>query len=227
MPKKYIIANWKMNGDHTLIQQYHDFFSKHHLDYHVIVCPPYPFLEPMRHDSYHVGAQDCHFEQSGAFTGSISPSILKSIGTEYTILGHSERRIQHNENSSLIQKKAIAAINENLIPIICVGETLEEKNNGKTESVIKKQLTESIPETTEPLLIAYEPVWAIGTGKTPSTQDIKDIHTLIHTLYPTRPVLYGGSVNQENIEDILKIKHVDGVLVGGASLDISFFQLLT
>jgi len=226
MDKKYIVANWKMNGDAKLMQQYQDFFSQHTTHHHIVVCPPFPFLAKIKHDNYHIGAQDCHFEKSGAFTGSVSPTILKSIKTEYVILGHSERRAQYNETSELVQKKATAALDAGLTAIICIGETLQEKESGQTTEIITNQLKESIPKTQKDFIIAYEPVWAIGTGTVPSAAYIQTIHTLIHNLYPTPPILYGGSVNKQNVQDILKIKYVDGALVGGASLDLAFFQAL-
>lgn len=226
MDKKYIVANWKMNGDIQLIQLYQDFFSQYTINHHIVVCPPSPFLEKIKHTSYEVGAQDCHFEKSGAFTGSTSADILKSMNAEYVILGHSERRTQYNETSQLVQKKSMAALDAGLTPIICIGETLQEKETGQTSTIITNQLKESIPNTKQDFMIAYEPIWAIGTGTVPSPEYIQNIHSVIHNIYPTCPVLYGGSVNKKNIKDILRIKYVDGVLVGGASLDISFFQTL-
>jgi triosephosphate isomerase len=226
MDTKYIVANWKMNGNFKLVQQYQDFFSQHVIKHRVVVCPPYPFLDQIQHDRYDVGAQDCHFEINGAFTGSISAAILKKINTQYIILGHSERRVQFNETNALVFKKVNAALDENLIPIICVGETLQEKEIGQATAVITRQLEESIPITQKKLMIAYEPIWAIGTGHVPSSEDIERIHTLIRRLYPEAPIVYGGSVNKTNIHGILNIKNVDGVLVGGASLDVSFFETL-
>lgn len=227
MDKKYIVANWKMNGDIKLIQKYQYFFSQHTINHHIIICPPYPFLDKIKHNNYRIGAQDCHFEKSGAFTGSISPAILKDFNAKYVILGHSERRAQYNESNELIQKKAIAALDAGLTPIICIGETLQEKESGKTIEVITAQLKESIPQKDgQECIIAYEPIWAIGTGSVPSSKYIQSTHTLIHNLYPKYSILYGGSVNKKNVQDILSIKHVDGVLVGGASLDISFFEAL-
>lgn len=226
MDKQYIVANWKMNGDFNLVQQYQNFFSQHAIKYHVVVCPPYPFLAKIQHDAYHVGAQDCHVEKAGAFTGSISATILKKFNTQYVILGHSERRAQFNETNQQIAAKVKAALDEDLIPIICVGETLQEKESGHATAVMTRQLAESIPTTQKKFIIAYEPIWAIGTGRVPSSEDIESIHALIRKLCPTIPILYGGSVNKTNISSILNIKNVDGVLVGGASLDVSFFATL-
>ena len=226
MDKKYILANWKMNGDKHLIQQYHDFFSQHTLYHHMVICPPFSFLEQIKHQNYHVGAQDCHFEKSGAFTGSISPTILKGLGTKYVILGHCERRSQYSETNELVCKKAAAALDADIIPIFCIGETLQAKENGQTAAFIEKQLQESIPKTQKKMIIAYEPVWAIGTGKVPTPEYIQNVHALIYKLYPKHPILYGGSVNKQNCQAILNIENVNGVLVGGASLDISFFETL-
>ncbi|HCU07049.1 MAG TPA: triose-phosphate isomerase [Holosporales bacterium] len=226
MDKKYIVANWKMNGDFKLVQQYQDFFSQHVIKHHVVVCPPYPFLDKIQNSTYHVGAQNCHVEKAGAFTGSISAAILKNCNTQYVILGHSERRTQFNETNEQILQKVNAALNEDLIPIICIGETLQQKESREARAVITKQLEESIPITQKKVIIAYEPIWAIGTGHVPSSEDIESMHALIRRLYPTIPILYGGSVNKNNIHSILNIKNVDGVLVGGASLDISFFETL-
>lgn len=226
MDKQYIVANWKMNGDFNLVQQYQNFFSQHHINYHVVVCPPCPFLDKIQNHTYHIGAQDCHFETNGAFTGSISAAILKNFHIQYVILGHSERRAQFNETNQQVATKVKAALDEDLIPIICVGETLQEKESGHATVVITKQLEESIPITQKKFIIAYEPIWAIGTGRVPSSEDIEIIHALIRKLYPTIPILYGGSVNKNNTQGILSIKNVDGVLVGGASLDVSFFETL-
>lgn len=226
MNKKYIVANWKMNGDLNLVQQYQNFFSQHVLRYRVVVCPPYPFLEKIQNDAYYVGAQDCHFEKEGAFTGSMSAAILKSVCTQYVILGHSERRTQFNETNKQVCQKVQAVLDADLIPIVCVGETRQQKETAQTRAVITQQVEESIVITQKKLMIAYEPIWAIGTGCVPSLEDIASVHALIRTLYPTAILLYGGSVNKKNVHSILTINNVDGVLVGGASLDISFFETL-
>jgi triosephosphate isomerase len=179
-----------------------------------------------------LGGQDCHTEQSGAHTGNISADMLQDMGCEYVIVGHSERRSYQNESSNLISQKAAAAHDAGLISIICIGETEEENEAGKTLEVLKKQISESIPESATPenTIIAYEPVWAIGTGKTPTIDDIASTHEAIRKYIQIKIgnsdsvlILYGGSVNPSNARDILKLEDVDGALVGGASLKIEQF----
>ena len=176
-----------------------------------------------------IGAQDCHEEDRGAFTGDISAIMLKNVGAKIVITGHSERRTIYGETNSLIKKKASAVIKNHLQTIICVGETQDEKIAGKTEEVVCSQLKNSMPTTSnnENTTIAYEPVWAIGTGLVPSLDDINHVHKKLRSLLKKikgpdvsekMRILYGGSVKPENAKEIFELEDVDGALVGGASL---------
>ena len=229
---KYTIANWKMNGTDKSINLVHtvaEYLKKtNHKKSKVIICPPFTLLSKfiMKEKKIHFGGQDCHFENVGAYTGSISAPMLKSIGCKYVIIGHSERREYQNEKSKELSLKINAALNNNLKVIYCIGEKLNEikvRNN-----VLKKQIF-SLPKKIDinNIIIAYEPVWAIGTGKTPSADEIKKIHLKIRNLLAPMigklnslriSILYGGSVNSSNAAEILNLDDVDGALVGGASL---------
>jgi triosephosphate isomerase len=206
----------------------------------VIVCPPYTSLleaySLLKDTKIKIGAQNMHFESSGAFTGEISASMLKSVGCEYVILGHSERRTIFGETDELINSKIKKANSSGLKPIFCVGELLEEREAGITEKVIEKQirsgLKEISPEEMGNLIIAYEPVWAIGTGKTASPEQAEEVHKFIRGLindkYGTSVsdkivIQYGGSVNNKNARELLSQKDIDGALVGGASLKADAF----
>ena len=181
-----------------------------------------------------IGAQDCSDKESGAFTGDISPEMLKDIDLEMVILGHSERREYHNETSEIVKKKAINALKNKLKVIICVGESLSQKKNGKTLRIIGDQLKKSLPDkiTSNNLIIAYEPIWAIGSGLIPKNEDIFKVHEFIAKKLVKKygvkgkkiKILYGGSVNKKNAEDILSIDFVNGALVGGASLRYKDFK---
>jgi len=173
-----------------------------------------------------LAGQDCHFEESGAFTGDTSANHLREVGCTHVILGHSERRSYHKETNQIVKAKAEAANKAGLTPIVCVGESLLEKNNGETLTVVKTQIMDSIPSNAEDFLLAYEPVWAIGTGLTASLEDITNVHQEIKKELPNRSprrsvgLMYGGSVTAANCEGILGINDVDGLLVGGASLKV-------
>lgn len=189
----------------------------------VIICPPAILLDGVAQacagSRVKWGGQDCHASKEGAFTGNISAPMLKDAGCDYVIVGHSERRQHHGETSAEVSRKAAAAIGCGLIPVICVGETAEERSSGAAEAVVLRQLKESIPDAAGHFLLAYEPVWAIGSGKTPTARDIAQMHAHIATTVAARaPVLYGGSVKAANAAEILAIQGVSGVLVGGASL---------
>lgn len=201
----------------------------------VAVFPPATLLAPLSGlcELYGIilGGQDCHFEEKGAFTGDISPEMLKDSGCRYVILGHSERRCYHNETSLMVKRKAEAALKAGLAAIICIGETSEQCESGQTFSVLEEQIVESIPEdaTSESVIIAYEPVWAIGTGKTPTIGEIQKNHdfiykTLLKQFEKTFRILYGGSVKATNAREFLNTPHVNGLLVGGASLDKDEFS---
>jgi len=228
---KYIVANFKMNGSKNFVD---DYFSKFQgsTKHQVIICPPFPYLEraqqkisqsPLKQGALQIfmGGQNCALERVGARTGEVSATMLLDMGCQYVILGHSERRLHQGEKSPLIQDKAHEAINCGLIPIICVGETSDQRENGSIQDVILSQLEESSPKEGK-FMVAYEPVWAIGTGKSATAEDIAYVHNLIRSQprFETTTLLYGGSVTAKNITEILNLKNVDGVLVGGACLDI-------
>jgi triosephosphate isomerase len=161
---------------------------------------------------------------SGAHTGDVSAAMLKDAGASHVILGHSERRADHGETDQTVRAKAAAAQAAGLLPIICVGETLEQRDAGQTLDVIARQLEGSVPDTAAPLVIAYEPVWAIGTGRIPTSAQVAEVHGFIaQRLPPATPILYGGSVKPDNAAMLLALPHVGGALVGGASLDPADF----
>lgn len=216
---KYIVANWKMNGDLKLIKAYADLVHANPIKSHLIVCPPATYIWSAIGAGYDVGAQDCHQNEHGAYTGNISAQMLHELGCKYVIIGHSERRIHQHETDAQIHKKAEVALKNKLIPIICIGESIEDRENEETLAVLKAQLETACPKLDEGFIVAYEPVWAIGTGKTATPKDIECVHAMIREhVGPKIPILYGGSVNSENAYTILDLANVDGVLVGGASL---------
>lgn len=239
--KKLIIGNWKMNGlkapslqlTQALIQS---FIQQPELltASEVVICPPFPLLISLaditKKTPVTLGAQNCHHLEKGAYTGEISASMVKDAGGSYVILGHSERRHYQQESNEDVAAKAVAAYEAGLTAIICIGETLEEYNAGKTLDILQAQLAGSIPAgaNADNTVIAYEPVWAIGTGKIPTADEITVAHdfiykTAINTFEKAPKILYGGSVKPDNAEEILKIQHVGGLLVGGASLKAEDF----
>jgi triosephosphate isomerase (TIM) len=232
--KKIIVANWKMHGlsamalpliEAALVQAKQ---CSAHAE--VILCPPATLIAQLAQrlsgTIVKIGGQDCHKELQGAFTGDISASMLVDAGCSHVIIGHSERRQHYGESSATVAQKATAAINAGLIPIICVGETLDERTSGQAETTVGQQIKESVPKDVQfgKIILAYEPVWAIGSGKIPSTDDIRQMHGFIHSVVsgPTC-VLYGGSVKSDNAASIMAIEGVSGVLVGGASLKTEEF----
>lgn len=219
---KFIIGNWKMNGSISEKDTVFKELSKIKTKNKIIMCLPFTLLNGENHNIT-IGAQDVSNHENGAYTGDISAKMLNDVGAQYVIVGHSERRLYHNETNEIVREKATMAIKNGIIPIICVGETMEEKNAGHTISVIKKMLTESIPESGE-YVVAYEPRWAIGSGITPSENDIVTaVKTVFDTLPNPMPVLYGGSVNANNARDIVSIPYIDGLLIGGTSLKSDTF----
>jgi triosephosphate isomerase len=214
---KYIIGNWKMNGNTANKKSLFMAISKVKTKKRVIICPPFTLLTGENY-GVKIGAQDISQHENGAYTGDISGQMLKDCGAKYVIVGHSERRIKHGETNQIVKAKSEMAIKYGIIPIICVGENANEKKSNKTTTVVKKMLLESIPDNGK-YIIAYEPVWAIGTGKTPTTQEISNvIGTIFNSLPESKTILYGGSVNKDNAHDIMSIPNIDGLLIGGASL---------
>lgn len=238
-----VVGNWKMNGLASSSSQIRSLL--HHLreappDCDVVVCPPYTLLMPFSlvFEGYPIslGAQDCHTEEDGAHTGDISAGMLKDAGCSYVIVGHSERRSAHGETSALVRAKAMAAQQHGMAAIICVGESESDRDGGLTIEKVAEQLRESIPDevTGQNTVIAYEPVWAIGTGRTPNNDQIAEVHATIRMHLSGRfgdngagiRVLYGGSVNSKNARQIFSVPKVDGALVGGASLGATDFDAI-
>jgi triosephosphate isomerase len=208
----------------------------------VLICPPFTALYPVGRElqgsSIQLGAQNMFYEEEGAFTGEISPLMLKDCGCKFVILGHSERRHIFKEDDELINKKVLSAVKHRLIPILCVGETLQEREEGRTKDVVEKQVVEGLKglQGDEEFVIAYEPVWAIGTGKTATPEQAQEVHAFIREkleeLFGKEKaqavrILYGGSVKPNNAASLLAQPDVDGALVGGASLKAdSFAQIV-
>ncbi len=222
-----VVANWKMNGVKTEAKALIEAIkAKYSSNNEVVICPPFTLLQYvsdlLKSSNMLAGAQNCSRKDNGAFTGDISANMIKDCGAKYVILGHSERRRYHNERDELIRSKAEAVISAGLTPIICIGETLEQRKEGKTKDVVESQMEACLPKTAG-FVVAYEPVWAIGSGVTPANQEIEEIHKLISKKLNGIKILYGGSVNDSNCAEIAKIPNVSGFLVGGASLDATKF----
>lgn len=245
MSRKVLIAgNWKMNGllaDGAALAK--DVaaevkkLGKPECEF--LVCPPFTLLttvkKALRGSKVALGAQDCHTAEKGAHTGDISPVMLKDCGCSYVIVGHSERRANHHESNELICQKAEAAYKAGLKAVICIGETEAERDAGKTIDVCTKQIMGSVPDSATAVntVIAYEPVWAIGTGKTPTAADVEEVHAAIRKVVAKKlgkatankmRLLYGGSVKPSNAAELLSLPDVDGGLIGGASLKASDFM---
>jgi triosephosphate isomerase len=244
MRKKVIAGNWKMNNDLTetqnLISKLSSGLSKEKISCDVIVCPPFTSLMEasslLKNTSIKLGAQNMYYEDSGAYTGEVSASMLKSVGCEYVILGHSERRTIFNETDEVINKKIKKALESGLKPIFCIGETLVEREKNVTIDVIKKQLTVGLNDISEQnlssIIIAYEPVWAIGTGRNATPEQAEDVHKYIRNWIKEKyssnaaedlVIQYGGSVKPDNAKELLSQKDIDGALVGGACLKADSF----
>ncbi len=238
-------ANWKMYKTFSdtvkFIDEFKSNFSKFDKNkLEAVICPPFTSIfkaaEKLAGTNFSIGAQNMNFEKEGAFTGEISPAMILEFGVKYVIIGHSERRAYYNETDESINKKLKFALTNNLTPILCVGETIEEREAAKTESKISGQLKTDfagISETdAEKIVIAYEPIWAIGTGKNATAKDAVDVINFIRktmagiyspALADKIRVQYGGSVKPENINEYMKDETIDGALIGGASLDPSKF----
>jgi len=219
----YFIANWKMNAPALPAWVKAVAEARFGSDAHVVLCPPFTQLAAaqmvLSGTEIALGGQDCHYRPDGAFTGDIAAPMLARSGCSYVIVGHSERREYHHEASETVKAKADAAMDAGLIPVICVGESLQQREAGQAEEVVSQQLQDSVPQREGDYVIAYEPVWAIGTGRSATSDDILQMHAFIKkTLGKSVPVLYGGSVKPDSASEILGLINVDGVLVGGASL---------
>lgn len=214
--KKWIIANWKMNGSLEFVKKYQENFRD---NTNLIVAAPFVYLSNF--EKILCAGQNVHSANNGAYTGEISAVHLNNLNIKYCLIGHSERRNYFGESNDFIKHKAKTCIENDVLPIICIGENLSDYENGATEAVLQKQISECLPQQGD-FWIAYEPLWAIGTGKTPTILEIKNVHNFIKSKVRENVlVMYGGSVKGSNAFDILQISQVDGLLVGGASLDIN------
>ena len=239
MRRKLAAGNWKMNGGSAELAEIRSLLGAVETrQTDVLICPPATLIDRMRALAgpapLAVGGQDCHAAVKGAHTGDISASMLVDAGASYVILGHSERRQDHGETDATVRAKTTAAWTAGLIAVVCIGETLDEREGGQTLDIIAGQLSGSLPDdmTAANTVIAYEPVWAIGTGLTPSLEQIGEVHDFIRQRLGERfadtadgvRLLYGGSVKPDNAKDIFKVSNVDGALVGGASLKADDFS---
>ena len=235
-PRKLAAGNWKMNGNLAALAEIDVLVAAYPAPgCEILICPPALLIHPAKAragDVIAIGGQDCHDQASGAHTGDIAAAQLRDAGATYVILGHSERRAGHGETDATVAAKATAAHAAGLVAIICLGETEAQRDAGETLDVIAAQLHGSIPAgaTAANTVIAYEPVWAIGTGRTPTTDQIAEVHALMRDRLEGKVadaaevrLLYGGSVKPGNAEEIFAIPHVDGALVGGASLKAADF----
>ena len=243
MRRPIIAGNWKMNKtvDEAVsiaVALKRRFYTFSEAD--VVICPPFTALSKV-HDqivdsSIMLGAQDMYWEESGAFTGEVSPGMLKDVGCRYIIVGHSERRVIFGETDEDVNKKLKVVLRHGMVPIMCIGEKLEERDNGMTFEVLEKQLSRGLKNITKEeiarIVIAYEPVWAIGTGRTATPQQAQEAHKYIRDLIERScdretgskiRIQYGGSVKPDNIAQLMAQEDVDGALVGGASLDVHSF----
>lgn len=233
-----IAGNWKMNGLRAAKSELRAVAAGlAGLSAETMICPPFTLIGAFAADvagtQLMIGGQDCHPAESGAHTGDISAEMLRDAGAVAVILGHSERRIDHQEGDAIVKAKVKAAWRAGLLPVVCVGETLVERDAGEAAAVVTRQVRQSVPEgaTAVNLVVAYEPIWAIGTGRTPTTDDVAEVHGAIRHILGERfgaeangiRILYGGSVKPDNAAALLATANVDGALVGGASLKAADF----
>ena len=222
-----IIANWKMNLTFKEALNLTRLLSDHNDAHRLVIAPPTPYIAYLAQSYQHLSfcAQDVSINNAfGPYTGESSAKFFKSCGVNYSLIGHSERRTLFGETNEIVRKKVESCLDNQIIPIICIGESEELRNSGNYKEFLLTQLEESLPKTDKHIIIAYEPVWAIGTKIIPTTKQISEVTELIKTKYQsivakTMQLVYGGSVNSENCKDILNIKDISGVLLGGASLN--------
>ncbi|SDH66783.1 triose-phosphate isomerase [Alteribacillus bidgolensis] len=246
MRKPIIAGNWKMNKTHSEAVSFMEEIKGNtpaKSEVETVVCAPALFLKEMNDKAegsdVEVGAQTMHFEENGAFTGEISPAALADLGIKYSIIGHSERREMFNETDETVNQKLHAAFTHGITPIMCCGETLEERESNKTEQVVRTQVEKGFQglsfEQAKQVVVAYEPIWAIGTGKSSSAEDANEtcgtVRKVLAELYDEETaeavrIQYGGSVKPENIDGYMSQEHIDGALVGGASLKPDAFLQL-
>jgi len=241
MRRKLVVGNWKMNGGRAanagLLAGLN---AAGPWDAAVAVCAPFPYLADvalsLQGSRVQWGAQDCSAHESGAYTGEVSASMLAEFGCHYVIVGHSERRAYHGEPDQLVADKAKAALAHKLTPIVCVGETLAEREAGQADAVVKRQLSaviHTLAHCVSQIVVAYEPVWAVGTGKTASPQQAQAVHALLRLQLSAATqkagemlILYGGSVKADNAGQLFSQADIDGGLIGGASLDAAEFAAI-
>lgn len=241
--KALVAGNWKMNGLKASAKEVKALArlmakAPKRAKCDVLVCPPATLIPALKDaakgSKIAIGGQDCHANVSGAHTGDISAEMLKDAGAAYVIVGHSERRADHGETSAIVRDKALAAHRAGLVAIVCVGETEAQRDAGETLAVIREQLAQSLPKgiTAKNTIVAYEPVWAIGTGRTPTADDVAKVHAAIRAALKKRfkaegeamRLLYGGSVKASNAAELMAVPNVNGALVGGASLKAADFN---
>lgn len=242
MRKKVIAGNWKMYKNAAETKAYFDMFLKE-IDTdekEVIIFPPFTSISSAVcmtvGSNVKIGAQNMHYEDCGAFTGEVSCGMINETGACYVLIGHSERRKYFNEKNETVNKKVSKALGENLIPVVCIGEDLSEREDGKTYEILFSQLTQGLKNISdaEKIIIAYEPIWAIGTGKTATDLQAEEacakireyLFSMFGDISDKIRILYGGSVNASNIKSLMSMANIDGVLVGGASLNSDFIKIV-
>ena len=238
--RPYIVGNWKMHGTRAMLPEARaiDRTAQRLMKVEVALAPPHTLIHAVHREASQigVGAQDCHFEEQGAHTGDVSAAMVADAGAKFVILGHSERRAAHGEDDALVRAKAERALEASLKLIVCCGESEEVRDAGEAEAFVTRQLAAALPETIEDaherLTVAYEPIWAIGTGRSAAPADIAAMHAAIRAMLVERfgaerggavRILYGGSVKADNAAEILAVPEVSGALVGGASLTAESF----
>ncbi len=235
--RKLVAGNWKMNGLTASMAELVEMCDANPSNCDVLVCPPFPligrFVGSAGNSHINIGAQDCHTAESGAHTGDVSAALLSDVGATAVIVGHSERRTDHGEQSALVKAKAEAALANGLTAIVCIGETEAQRDAGGAEALMVQQMRDSLPlgATAANTVVAYEPVWAIGTGRTPNSKQIAAMHSALRAALKDDlggegdgiRLLYGGSVKPGNAAEIFAIEDVDGGLIGGASLKAADF----
>ena len=233
---KLVAGNWKMFGNKNMISDVKkiDQYSKE-TNCEVVICPPFPLISAAQEQTKNIkiGAQNCHVNRNGAHTGEVSAEMLIEVGAQLIIVGHSERRQYNFETNDIVKLKSEAVHRAGATALVCIGETLEERTSGQTLSVLQEQMLKSLPKKVTPLntVVAYEPIWAIGTGLVPAADQIRAAHSFIRGFLASTygaeaqnvKILYGGSVKDTNAKDIFSISNVNGALVGGASLKSSEF----
>jgi len=236
MTNLYLIGNWKQHGSRAAIQAFSEqwsFVANPRL--RIAIAPPFPYLQALVEalPDCDLAAQDCSMHAQGAYTGEVSADMLADLGCQFVLVGHSERRQYHDETDELIAHKLVAAQSAGVTPVLCVGEQLAAREAGEHEAVVRGQLRAALATSQPNLLIAYEPVWAIGTGLTATPEQANEMHAMIkrevESLFggsQATPILYGGSVNAENADALFACPHVDGALVGGASLEAASFMAI-